>query len=1172
MKKAIFSFCILVLVAANTNAQSTNTYLNNYVQPAPNVAALGKYVDYPVSYYTGVPSVSVPIYDLKDGSAKVPVSLTYHPSGIRVSEVASWVGLGWALNAGGMITRSVHGAPDEGTRKSPSPGPAGYYLSYGLSQLPLLPHPVSGTISSSPDQFALSKLTVPGIASGSSDTEPDLFTFNFNGYQGKFVFDENRTVRLLTDDNLIINVNFDNINNQFVSWVITTPDGADYYFGDNNMHEVTVPHSNISGDDPDSQLPSSWFLTKIVYPNTKDTVTFSYSPETYTYFDLGPESETYNFSLDAAHSDQMSQVCDIMFIKQNVIRTTVNGLRLTKIASKNDSLVFVANTLRQDLANYTARPYRLDTIKVYTLGQCTGQFALGYGYFTSPLTSTTLTSGNLSFVNDSSDTKRLKLLSVQSFSGDKSLSQPPYVFQYQDTFQLPRRLSYDQDHWGYSNNSSGNANNIFTPPVNWGTQCTSGGGASREASWPQMEAGALLSVKNPLGVLTKFEFEANVADNYYPTYTVGGLRVKKIYVTDSVTNSTQIRKFQYSGGGLYRLPKYLMPIKNEYLVEQRLTPTTGYIGYTGTPIIAGMVKQSQSIVPLQDYQGNSIGYWDVQEIFGNNGEGGYKEYHFARNIMPNHNARLDISNYAAVQSVNSIFYGTATTVMGTGHFNDILPETLKYYNGYDVDEYYPAAPYQVEFTNGSLLDENTYDANGNLLQTIQNKYTETYHENYQIRGMKAFSLTASYKALGSYTPTGPTSNIYFDAFMMGMVGLEYVISPDNSISIDFQQKTYSQALTFYKLHTGVAHLASSIETVYKDGKQMVSTKRYGFESAYHTLKTSDTTVNSQGDSLISKTYYSFDYANGITTDSVVKKMKARNMLVPVATRLWKNHQLVSGTITLFKDFAASSTDTLINPYKIYALDVSNPLTTTQAGENIALTGQLTTLIPTSTYFHEKATFNYNGTTGKISEQNLTSDKKQALIWDNQYSLPLAVVDNANVADVAYNSFESAETGNWSFTSSSITADATTPLGAKVYVLGSSNPITKSGLTSGKKYILSYWLKSGGSVTVTGGTQSNSITGSTVNTSWTYKQVIITTTGTSISITGSGNIDEVRLYPATAQMVTYTYDGLLRLTDQCNVNSTISQYEYDSLNRLIDIKDQFGNVIKAFEYNYGSLSR
>jgi hypothetical protein len=347
---------------------------------------------------------------------------------------------------------------------------------------------------------------------------------------------------------------------------------------------------------------------------------------------------------------------------------------------------------------------------------------------------------------------------------------------------------------------------------------------------------------------------------------------------------------------------------------------------------------------------------------------------------------------------------------------------------------------------------------------------------------------------------------------------------------------------------------------------MTTKSYYAYESKYHTQRTSEKTTNSVGDTIVRKTYYSFDYGKQATTDSVFKKLKARNLVIPVSTREWKNGQLIGGTVTLFKDFASNSSDTFINPSKMYALQTSVPLTTVQANENIALADTIITLLPNS-YFIEKADFTVNGTTGKVTEQKLANDKNQALVWDNQLSMPLAVVDNAYVSEVAYNSFETTETGNWTLNAASISTDATAPTGAKVYTL--SNSISKSSLNSSQKYILSYWQKSG-TVTITGGTQTNSLAGRVLN-GWTYHEVTITGT-TSLTISGGGIIDELRLYPATAQMTTYTYDDLFRMSAQCSVNSTIVHYEYDSINRLLDIKDQYGNIIKVFEYNFGRNAR
>ncbi len=78
------------------------------------MANLGLYGEIPVSYYTGVPNISVPLYEIKGKQITVPIYLSYHPAGIRPEIHPGPVGLGWSLRAGGVISRTVKGnGPDE---------------------------------------------------------------------------------------------------------------------------------------------------------------------------------------------------------------------------------------------------------------------------------------------------------------------------------------------------------------------------------------------------------------------------------------------------------------------------------------------------------------------------------------------------------------------------------------------------------------------------------------------------------------------------------------------------------------------------------------------------------------------------------------------------------------------------------------------------------------------------------------------------------------------------------------------------------------------------------------------------------------------------------------------------------------------------------------------------
>lgn len=1110
--KKTITATIFLLLSVNLIAQNSAPYqyLNNMVQPAPNAAALGKYADYPVSYFTGVPNITIPLYVLKDGGLNVPISLSYHASGIRVSELATWAGLGWALNAGGLITRTVMGAPDEGSRKGGWPfatGPAGYWLNYGLSTFPKLPYPVNGGSSDAPASNFIHS-TVPGLAAGYLDCEPDLYTFNFNGHVGKFFFDENRNTHTFEDDNLKINVTA-GANGPFTTWTITTEDGIQYIFGQNNTYEVTTPIASAGTTDADSAAPSSWYLTSVINPSTKDTLTLSYTAETYGYMDLGGESKLT--MIPPANQQQNLQACDNSTIIPNVIQTTIKGWRLTSIQSKNFTVQFVATTLRSDLDpgySYGSGPltaYMLDAVKIYNnAGQCIDQWALSHSYFTSNTNTTSQLDYLLThqYGNYLTDTRRLKLLSVTESSGDGIIQKPPYVFSYNETLQLPRRLSYDQDEWGYCNNYNGNVNPYFTPIVYNGL-CTGGGsgtGATRTSHWPDMASFTLTGIQNPLGATSAFVFEGNIAYGTVPTNSVvGGLRIKQTSVTDNVTGITQTKTYSYSDasgnstGVLFNLPAHLLNIDNEFFWKDPSSDGGSYIGYSyGGRNQLALLKQSQSVVPLQSPQGTIVGYTSVKETFGVNGEGGYivRTYN---NLVSQQSlsSRLDMSAYTAPGTMNGI-----SGLFGNDHFNDLTPQSLNYYSGFM--SLYPMTPQQFDFTRGQLLTEYTYDSSGNIQSTVDNTYTATYHEDVLARGLKAYTLS---------TQSGNTP-VQWDA------------------------------LSYYKYHTGISHLTSTTKKTYSGSNFVAQTTSYDYESPNHTLKTGETTTDSQGNTLINKTYYSFDYANTATSDGVFGKMQTMNLLEPVRTQSWKNGNLVDEKITKFYDFAANSPDVLINPANVYSLETSTPLTPAQANESITWSAPQTSLIPANTYLFSKVNLTFDGSTGKLISQQLTNDKSQGIQWSNGLKMPVAVVDNtqntAALKEFYYEGFEESNVSNL-YTGNGHTG-----------VKSVFAPYTVAWtLPNSRSYVISYWYFANGIWNLQ---PEQSFTG-------------------SLTLTGGTAFDDIRIHPVDASMVTYTYDPNGNVTSSTDAKSLTTYYEYDNFQRLRNVRDYQKNIIKTICYNY-----
>ena len=177
----------------------------------PNASALAKYVDVPVSYYTGTPQISVPLYELKSGSLSVPIALSYHASGHKVSEAPSNVGLGWTLMAGGSIARSVRGLPDESSHG---------YLKEGRK----VNDPYFECRGGQNDHCDyLRNISVENAI----DSEPDVFFLSLPGGGGvKFVFDYDGNVVMQDYQQIQITRDATMLN-----WTAITEDGTRYKFG-----------------------------------------------------------------------------------------------------------------------------------------------------------------------------------------------------------------------------------------------------------------------------------------------------------------------------------------------------------------------------------------------------------------------------------------------------------------------------------------------------------------------------------------------------------------------------------------------------------------------------------------------------------------------------------------------------------------------------------------------------------------------------------------------------------------------------------------------------------------------------------------------------------------------------------------------------------------------------
>jgi YD repeat-containing protein len=445
------SFCtyilcvIIISKSINSFAQGTNadSYTPNVIPPSPNAASLGKYGEIPVSLYTGIPNISVPIWEVKEGDITVPISFSYHASGVRVEETASWVGLGWSLNAGGVITRSVRGKPDE----------EGYFNT-SCPKLPnlLLDQSAAGSQCDILSAAQYCKNVVDGITY--YDSEPDMYFFNFNGIQGKFVFDQSGVPYTIPFQKIKIERNV-TVGTTLYKWLITTSDGMKYKFLDT---EVTTAYSVKYAYDNQLKLQeyseftkqinnpheSAWYLKEIESPSGRK-VTFNYADETFENRSGISERRAYQLS----NGTELNQHRTLSGEKTQVL-----GKRLQEIRFSNGVVLFVANKVRDDLGNLQAPVSKaLDKIVIADVNSVPiKNFVLATDYFQSA-------TSNIGYF-----TKRLKLLSITEFNTDLTKSLPPHLFTYEEQNSLPPRDAVSQDHWGFSNGKD-NKNSYDVPTL-----------------------------------------------------------------------------------------------------------------------------------------------------------------------------------------------------------------------------------------------------------------------------------------------------------------------------------------------------------------------------------------------------------------------------------------------------------------------------------------------------------------------------------------------------------------------------------------------------------------------------------------------------------------------------------------------------------------------------------
>ena len=488
MRKIVF-ILISLFFTANIFAQTIETYdvsdfTGEYMLPSAEAISLIKPVLQPEELYTGIPKIQIPLWN--NEYSDISIAISYHAPGIMVNERASSVGLGWRLDAGGVVARIVRGLPDDD---------ANGYLSLTSSTKAFYNKDLDEYSDSDAGTF---------YNYSSVDPAPDLFVYNFNGIKGRFVFDESGNIVSIPSNNLKIETEIQSGSNKIIGFTIITPDGAEYKFYDVESITINSGSSHLGY----SSYNSAWYLTT---QGTLESEAVSYSYETSgeTVDRKLYESKYYNLigSLVTTNAEVTLEISrpELSMIKD--LNTEIT------IGFTDDGGSINIKPVNHEYPDNSSSPF-LNTLRTITFYK--GNYTLADGS------------------TDESRSARLDRIEV----GVSDLYSTTYNFTY-NTTPIPEVSSKEQDIWGYYNNNSANS---IIPQLNVsggiyesiGLSSANISGVSRNTLESYVKAGILESIENPQGGITEYEFETNKFIYNSQVINGGGLSIKSINYYDGI--------------------------------------------------------------------------------------------------------------------------------------------------------------------------------------------------------------------------------------------------------------------------------------------------------------------------------------------------------------------------------------------------------------------------------------------------------------------------------------------------------------------------------------------------------------------------------------------------------------------------------------------------------------
>lgn len=711
IRPILFVVCLLTCLQLEAEGIGTLGHM-----PTPQATDLGRFGDISLTYYTGCADITIPIRSFSVRGVDLNLSLSYDTSGLPVNKLPGWVGPGWTLNAGGVITRIRHNFCDEMTFVGHEYDGQFYNYFHSFESI---------ADNGSP---RITELTNPDNYHW-HDYSPDVFYFNFMGKTGSFFLGNDGEWKVCSDCNLVVEFDYNNSNN-FITpifpcmpketvykhpkaikgFTIYDDAGNQYIFGGDNVsieYSIDLFHTSYE-ETSEPWVATAWYLTSVKDRNGNTLYSFSYSRGKYlvqlyrTPFSASSLSYSgtlnlpiYLSSINVADEANISFLMESPYQAGKAARALYPSLyngpyggakSLTPgynpnsqfpfyYLQNNDSNVIPYNALSS--ANYNDPLSGMDIrfLKDIHISSLTGNASVTY---------------NLGYEN----TGRYHLSSISAIGTDGQLFKHSLKY-YNYAGISPDYLTDQHDFWGYYNKpyipSSGF---IETDDPYYHEEDGQGNGEGTQIPEMPIDSvrkpdlnysmmGMLQEIHFPTGGKTVLDYELNdyslaqtesLIGMVARSGTAGGLRIKSITEYDDSLGTKILMRRQYS---------YLNPYTSQssgQLMENEGQKTYYEIRRGNT-----LTAQSLPIIQLGTVLGTHIGYSYVKET-----------------VNGHLNRQMHFTNYSNSRETIST----------------LIPTSQPEFDPYDMT----AAYSQLRFLQGRLLDDSISDGLRHIFQHTKYDY------------------------------------------------------------------------------------------------------------------------------------------------------------------------------------------------------------------------------------------------------------------------------------------------------------------------------------------------------------------------------------------------------------------------------------------------------------------